>query len=253
MIITHPYSLIFEKLGNTTAPVTACIALYNYADCIQNVLDSIYAQTITCLDVTIVDDCSQDRSVELALSWLERNSKRFNNVRLVKHNHNSGGPSGTRNTAISVSQTPYVFPLDADNLLYPRCIMRCLETLEASDASFVYPLVEKFGAEIGIMGNQVWNPKVLAYGNYIDNMVLMRKACCEAVGGYSYMRIYGWEDFDLWCKFIEQNYYGILVPEILARYLVHQSSLLRTQTHRRMKMVIDEIKQRHPWLQIAVA
>jgi hypothetical protein len=42
-----------------------------------------------------------------------------------------------------------------------------LETIKTSDASFVYPLIERFGAETGIMGNQIWNKEILAYGNYI--------------------------------------------------------------------------------------
>lgn len=183
MVIYHPHSLIFQKTGLQTAKVTACISLYNYADYIAETLDSILAQTIEILDLVIVDDCSQDSSLVVTLAWLEQNNQRFNQVQLVKHDRNSGGPSGTRNTAIYLSQTPFIFSIDADNLLYPRCILRCLETLEETEGAMVYPLIERFGAETGIMGNQVWSSEVLAYGNYIDNMALSRKACLEAVGG----------------------------------------------------------------------
>jgi glycosyltransferase involved in cell wall biosynthesis len=167
---------------------------------------------------------------------------------LLKHIKNSGGPSGSRNTAISISQTPYVFMLDADNFLYSRCVSRCLETIENSDAAFVYPLIEKFGAEVGIIGNQVWNPDTLAYGPYIDNTSLIRKTCLEEVGGYTHL-LYGWEDFDLWCKFVEQNYYGILIPEILARYRVHQCDMrVSSKVDQNFQSLIFDIKKRHPWL-----
>lgn len=252
MVICHPHSQIFQKSGTSAAKVTVCINLYNYADYIIKTLESVYTQAIDVLDLIVVDDCSQDQSVAITRSWLEKKSKRFNNAQLVKHNNNSDGPSGSRNTAITLTQTPFIFMLDADNLIYPRCLIRCLETLEDSEASFTYPLIERFEAETGIMGNQIWNRDLLAYGNYIDTMALIRKTCLEAVGGYSYM-LYGWEDFELWCKFAEKNYYGILVPEILARYRVHFDSFLQSQTNPKLKFVAEEMIQRHPWLKLQSA
>jgi glutathione S-transferase len=64
------------------------------------------------------------------------------------------------------------------------------------------------------------------------------------------MWLYGWEDFDLWCKFVEQDFQGVLVPEILARYRVHPKSLLQAHTKSRARSVTEEILERHPWLTI---
>jgi glycosyltransferase involved in cell wall biosynthesis len=250
MIEAKPHVNIFRKLGTHSAKVTVSISLYNYADYIIETLDSVSNQTLELIDLIIVDDCSQDNSLNVTKSWLENNSLRFNHILFVKHQENQG-LAFSRNTAITLSTTPYIFILDADNLLYPRCLIRCLETIENSDSeiSMVYPIIEKFDGEIGIMDNQIWDRDILANGNYIDAMSLIRKTSLEAVLGY-YPIKYGWEDYDLWCKFVEYNFSGVLVPEILARYRVHKQSMLRTETNQKINLVIKEMKKRHNWLKI---
>lgn len=250
MIFTHPHSLLFEKKRSRPVSVTVCVSLYNYADYIRETLGSLLEQTLEAFDLAIIDDASSDASAEITCDWLKKNAERFERILLVRHDRNSGGPSAPRNTAIALSDTPFIFSLDADNTLYPRCLERCLEVIEDTRAEMVYPLIEKFGAETGILGNQNWSAEILARGNYIDNMALIRRTALEAVNGYSYMWLYGWEDFDLWCKFVEQDFQGVLVPEILARYRVHPKSLLQAHTKSRARSVTEEILERHPWLTI---
>ena len=71
-------------------------------------------------------------------------------------------------------QKDHYFVLDADNLLYPRCLQRCLESLSATDAAFVYPLIERFGQVRDIINTQVWTPALLAYDNYIGGTAKLR-------------------------------------------------------------------------------
>lgn len=250
MELAKSYLVLFEKLGSRSAPITVCISLYNYQDYILETLESVYRQTLEVIDFVVVDDQSKDASATVAQRWLEQHQLRFNTVRLLRHVENSG-LSAARNTAISLVETPFVFILDADNHLYPRCLTRCLEVLETTDAAFAYPLIEQFGAVQGIMGNLVWSQERLAYQNYIDAMALVRRDAVLAVGGYTPMP-YGWEDYDLWCKLAEQEQVGVLVPEILARYRVHQTSMLRGTTNKSgtIELVRADMMQRHPWMKL---
>ncbi len=127
----------------------------------------------------------------------------------------------TRNQGFSRARTKYVFVLDADNLLYPRCVEALVSALENSDAAFAYGYIEKFGDVRRLQNTRKWNPHSLARGNTIDAMVLLRKSIWKTVGGYSTIEVMGWEDFDLWFKIARRKGRGILVPEILARYRVH--------------------------------
>lgn len=250
-ISAQPHSILLQKAGIQAASVTVCISLYNYENYIVETLESVYQQTLEAINLIIVDDHSIDQSTALAQTWLNQNQTRFNSVILLRH-HQNCGLAAARNTAISQVTTPFIFILDADNTLYPRCLAQCLEAIEASDAAFAYPLIEKFGHETGIMGNLVWNRDRLAQGNYIDAMALVRRSAMIEVSGYTKMPHPGWEDYDLWCKLAEQGHFGVLVPEVLARYRTHQQSMLQTITNRagNIETVIADMTKRHPWLQL---
>ena len=48
---------------------------------------------------------------------------------------------------------------------------------------------------------------------------MIRREVLMAVGGYTTdPRLFGWEDFALWCTLAERGWHGVRVPEIVARY-----------------------------------
>lgn len=257
MIKEHAANTVFSQQGVASSPVSICISLYNYQDYIVETLRSVYHQTQQLLDLIVVEDCSTDRSLVVAKDWLVENCDRFNTIYLLQHVKNQG-LSAARNTAIKASQAPYVFILDADNLLYPRCVARCLDALLADpQASVAYPIIEKFGEEQALIGNVVWNPERFKRKNCIDAMSLIRKLDLIAVGGYSELEAVGklgWEDYELWCKFIDQNLYGVPVPEILARYRTHQTSMLNSISNQQgnIEKLHREMMHLHPWLELPI-
>jgi glycosyltransferase involved in cell wall biosynthesis len=234
--------------GGGIAAATVTISLFNYKECIVGCLESVKSQTIYDLDLLVVDDCSTDSSLEVARKWVCENGGRFRNCMLIHHKINRGLPTA-RNTGVSNARTEYVFVLDADNLLYPRCLERLVTALDHCSASFAYCYLEKFEKEIYLQNVKPWNPATLKYGNTIDAMVLLRKCVWEQVGGYSTnMPAMGWEDFDLWFKIAKVGGWGILVPEILARYRVHRSSMLYTVTNPNADMLWAYLRSNHPQL-----
>jgi GT2 family glycosyltransferase len=213
------------------APVTVAISLYNYRDEIILCLESVKSQTLRDLDLIVVDDCSTDDSFSVVNDWISKNENRFRDALVIRHKSNRGLPFA-RNSAFARARTEFVFVLDADNLLYPRCLERLLVALSQCDASFAYCLLEKFGEAIGIGNTRPWNPITLQHGNFIDAMVLQRKSVWEDVAGYAIdMPAMGWEDFDLWFRIARAGGWGVQVPEILARYRVRRGSMLHTITN----------------------
>src|SRR5439155_22608179 len=94
--------------------------------------------------------------------------------------------------------------------------------------------------------DDVWDRDRFRRSNYVDAMSLVRKGAWAAVEGYTPM--HGWEDYDLWCKFIEAGFIGIVVPEILCRYRVHKSSMLMTETLAKIAIIRRKMSERHRWL-----
>ncbi|NET53518.1 MAG: glycosyltransferase family 2 protein, partial [Merismopedia sp. SIO2A8] len=221
MIAENPHSVLIEKNADQASDVTVCISLYNYEQHIVETLESVKAQTLAQLDLMVVDDRSTDNSLVVTGMWLQENADRFNQVKLIRHRENRG-LARARNTTILLAETPFLFILDADNLLYPRCTERCLGALLSDpNAAMAYPLIEKFGEEEEVIGNVVWERSQFLRENHIDAMSLIRRSALLQVDGYSYLDAIGplgLEDYDLWCKFIDAGLYGIPVAEILARY-----------------------------------
>lgn len=241
--------MLFREDKNVSCELSVCVSLYNYAKFIVAALDSVQQQTLANFNLVVVDDGSKDGSESVACHWLQDNADRFCSVLLARHVCNQGLPI-TRNTAIDISTTEYCFFLDADNVLYPRCLEQCLAAATETSAAVVYPLLEVFGNCHRLLNTDPWNPQRFARQNYVDAMALVCRQALFAVDGYSVMTMTGWEDYDLWCKLIESGFQGTRVPEILARYRSHGESMLHTVTNqpRNYKKVIQEIQNRHPWI-----
>ena len=240
--------------GSGRSEITVGVSLHNYRRYIVDALDSVAAQTFEKLSIVIVDDGSVDSGPGRTVDWLREHGERFIEAVFVSHERNQG-LAAARNHALKLTQSPFHFVLDADNLIYPRCLERLSAALTSDkNAAMAYPLIEVFGNACGLMGTAVWSRERLEYGNYIDAMSLIRTDRLREAGGYATMSVAGWEDYDLWCRFVEYGWYGIRVPELLARYRVHGGSMLNTVTRRKLNAsrVISEMKQRHPWLRLKI-
>jgi glycosyltransferase involved in cell wall biosynthesis/SAM-dependent methyltransferase len=245
------YEIAFESDRLRVAEVTIVIPLYNYANHVEEALDSVRAQTLGVLDLVVVEDCSTDASFEVALRWVKANTARFNRLLLLRNRANSG-LARTRNTGFDAAETPYVLALDADNRLLPECAAACLRTARETGAAFAYPTIQKFGASQDLMGTWDYDPQRLLSGNYIDAMALISKAAWVAAGGYNRGRG-GWEDFAFWCRLMERGLWGERVPGgPLAEYRVHSSSMIQVAASKPkvIRRMMDDVTAAHPWLRL---
>lgn len=230
--------------------VSVIITLYNYESFIEGALDSVRLQTFGPIELIVVDDCSKDDSVKRSLNWLKANSGRFVKVKQICHRENYG-LAQARNTAFEAATNEYVFVLDADNEIKPFALEKLLSACERAKTEAAYSQLEKFGERAGLGDAESWNPDLLARGNYIDAMALIKKSAWRAVGCYSAMEIEGWEDYDLWCKFVGKKYSAVFVQEPLCRYRVHGTSLLNIETNPQIAKLKLDMMVRHPWLTLS--
>lgn len=248
-VIAGEFDAVRETGKRVNKGVTVVVPLYNYQELICETLDSVLAQSFRPLSLIVIDDCSADNSLDAAQTWFRAKAEGFTWAALLKHRRNYG-LSTSRNTGFATALTDLVFALDADNLLYPQAIELCAAGLAHSDAAFAYPILEVFGDKRGLMGTEVWSKERLKRGNYIDAMALIRKARWQQVGGYFVAENpQGWEDFDLWCKFAEQDWHGLRIPQILGRYRVQKFSMVQ-EMNKKIDIVISRMERRHPWLRL---
>lgn len=209
--------------------VSVITALYNHDDHIADALESALHGTFVDLELVIVDDGSTDRSAAVAREVMARHPARA--IALIRHPVNRGLGSA-RNSALAMARGRYVFVLDADNHVLPHGIARLVSALEAdATAGLAYGMLEIFGASgpIGLTSFLPWEPRRFRNGNYIDAMALWRVEVLRACRGYTTdLRLYGWEDYDLFCRFAERAGRAAFVTQPVARYRSSGYSMIST-------------------------
>jgi biofilm PGA synthesis N-glycosyltransferase PgaC len=114
--------------------VTAIVPAFNEADSVVETIESLRAQTTPPVEIIVVDDCSEDRTGELA---------REHGARVLRPAANTGSKAGAQTFALPEVQTILVLALDADTVLAPDAIERMAEALDdpevAAASGFVLP------------------------------------------------------------------------------------------------------------------
>lgn len=110
------------------ARTTVVIPNYNGIQYIAACLDSLYAGTVTDIDVIVVDNASSDGSLALI-------KERYPQVTLIENVENTGF-SYAVNQGIQASKTPYVFLLNNDTEVAPDCIEELERFMEREENVF---------------------------------------------------------------------------------------------------------------------
>lgn len=249
-MIVGEFDVVVKK-GTGPGKVSIIIPLYNYAHHVIETLESIRKQTFDDLALIVVNDCSTDESEAVVDDWIRKEWTGKCSATLVTHKVNRK-LAITRNTGISIANSAYCFMLDADNVIYPKCIEKHWAALERRpDADACYSLLEVFEGARDIIGAGVFTREALIHGNFIDAMAMFRRTALLEMGGYEHIPS-GWEDYDLWLRMIEQNRIALHLPEILSRYRQHGFSMLRTETNvgKNITALHEFMTKRHPWLEL---
>ena len=73
--------------------VTVAVVSYKAAEYVAETLDSIKSQTYKNIELIVSDDCSTDNTREIVRNWLQKNTGRFHNQRLIETPCNKGIPA----------------------------------------------------------------------------------------------------------------------------------------------------------------
>jgi hypothetical protein len=162
-ILVPEAEIRYEQNKHDAADVTVVVPLYNYGHYLEEALRSVAQQSLSALDLIVVDDASTDGSLSTAIDWSKSDKERFNRICMLRNKQNSGlGP--TRNSGIDAADTAYVLLLDADNRLLPNCASSCLSALRVSNAAFAYPVIQQFSDRTDVIGTKTSNQADLWVG-----------------------------------------------------------------------------------------
>lgn len=219
---------------NKTRPkVSVVITLFNYAhyirDCVASVAQAA-ARMNDPVELVIVNDASTDDSMAQAVRCQAASSLP---TRIVDKLLNTG-LADARNVGTELARAPYVFMMDADNLILPNGLEELLTAIQQDNYAAAYCLLCRFKGHpanrLGLLSYYDWDPQILVQHPYIDAMAMFRRDVLLELGGYdtqlSQVGWFGWEDYDMWLRFARKNYPVGFVPNILCFYRHHDTSMI---------------------------
>ncbi|MGO9330950.1 MAG: glycosyltransferase family 2 protein [Steroidobacteraceae bacterium] len=188
----------------STAPkVTIVIAAYNAEKFIRQTLESALTQSLNDIEVIVVDDGSTDGTQSILSS--------FSNCRLKVLRQANGGVGAARNAGLTAARAPYVFFLDADDLLLRGGLSRMVTALEQAPqhiACFAHHIrIAEDGSALSTPADLRWKmfPRTdtlrhLMAKNFIAcGAICIRTEAARAVGGFNSTLKLG-EDWEFWCR-----------------------------------------------------
>jgi hypothetical protein len=232
--------------------VSVVVPLFDQGSFLGEAIDSVIAASGAnnpVLELVVVDDHSTDDSLATAqrllaqCPWLPS---------LLVARAANGGLPVARNTGFARARAPYVFALDADNVVYPNGLRVLADRLDAAPDTTVaaYGLLERFDqtGALGLTSHLPWDVDLLVHGAYIDAMAMFRRQAWSDLGGYAdSTSVYGWEDYDLWLGVAERGWQADLVTRVVGRYR-EQPGSMRKISDIDMATNFVTLRERHPRL-----
>jgi GT2 family glycosyltransferase len=225
-----------ESYARSAAPrLSIVITLFNYAGFLSDCLGSITraaAQLPDAPEIVIVNDASTDGSLAQARRCQSTSPLP---MRIVDKRFNTG-LADARNVGIELARAPFIFMMDADNLIFPNALRELLDIISRENRAAAYSLLCRFRGtpadRVGLLSYYDWDPEILVQYPYIDAMAMFRRDLLLQLGGYdnelSQIGWFGWEDYDMWLRFAQKDYRVGFIPNILCLYRHHQTSMLNT-------------------------
>lgn len=208
--------------------VSVVIPYFRLERFVEDTVRSVFEQKHRRVEVIVVNDGSL-RPDDIVLAEL---ATRFPIRVLTQPN---SGLGRARNAGIAQSRGAYVLPLDADNMLHPAFIRRCLDVLEEEPAiAFVTTwsqYIDEEGREwSGLaagyqpIGNRP--PAVLEDNVAGDAAAVIRKRVFDLGHWYS-PELTSYEDWQFYRELHAAGLFGRAIPERLLLYRVRAESMIR--------------------------
>ncbi len=202
--------------------VTVVIPTYNHANFLREALGSLCAQTYTDWEAIVVNNFSEDDTVEVVASFAD------SRIRLESF-RNNGVIAASRNRGIALARGIYVAFLDSDDTWYPSKLMRCVPYLD-QDADLVSHGLRYVGDSerdvfCGPQQRATFDALLNKGSCIIPSASLVRKSILQSVGCFSERPAFNTsEDYHLWIKLALAQAKMVFIDELLGEYRVHASN-----------------------------
>jgi glycosyltransferase involved in cell wall biosynthesis len=215
----------------TSPRVSVLMAVHDGAPWVKDAVASVLTQTLTDLELVVVDDGSADVTPALLAGVDDR--------RLRVERRPRAGLTRALNTGLALVRAPLVARLDADDVALPERLARQVAFLDAHpDVGVVGSAAREIngsGREVRVVRPPVDDAtlrRVLIRRNpMVHSTVTMRRNVIDAVGGYD-ARFVVAQDYDLWMRLVAVTRLANLSDTLVVRRLLPGRISLARDTER---------------------
>ncbi len=228
LVTNRPTNSVTPCVASPSSPkVTVVIAAYNAERFIAQAIDAVLAQDLRHIEVIVVDDGSTDATGDIL--------RRYSDPRLKVFRQKNGGVSAARNAGIAAAHAPYIFFLDADDILLPDALGRMVAVLDIMPqrvACFAHHIrIDEDGTELSSRTDLLWKMfpaddtlRHLITKNFIVcGAICIRTAAARLVRGFNPALTWG-EDWEFWCRLAMLGDFAAMRNEVVLKYRQHSAS-----------------------------
>lgn len=230
--------------------VSIILPMRDAAETIGECLASIAGQTLSDIEIIIIDDGSSDGSRELVARWMERDD------RICLLTPGRAGLVRALNLGIERARAPYAARMDADDVMHPERLELQASFLDGHpEIGVVGSQVELFPEELIADGyreyvrwlNGCTEPEEIAANIFVESplahpSVMMRRSLIEEIGGYRDGDFP--EDYELWLRIHYAGWGMAKIPRVLLRWRERHDRTSRVDT-RYARTAFDALRARY--------
>lgn len=202
--------------------VSVIMAAYNAEKTIEQSINSVLNQTYPAVELLVVDDYSQDRTVKLVENIMARD----NRVRLIYNKENSG-VSYTRKHGLEEAKGAWIAILDSDDIWAPEKLEKQIILQKKMNADLLFtgsafmdsdgqPIDWYLHAPSEVTYRHLLKQNVLSNSSSLVRKELYEKHCAVGDGMH--------EDFAVWLGILKEGKKAYGVDEPLLTYRIAKSS-----------------------------
>ena len=235
--------------GETAPLVSVVMPVYNGERYLSEAIESILTQTLSDLELVVVDDCSTDGSAAIVRDHASRDER----VQLLQHERNRGSATA-RNSGIAISRGEFIAAMDCDDVSLPQRLEKQAAFLQANpDIGLVGSFVQTASADLSERQSHTYPQRhafivlqwILGGRTTMQGGVYMaRRAILQSVGGYEDSRQFV-DDKELYARLFFKTKYANL-PDALYLYRSHDQ---QKSARRRQQQKSESFAIRQRWLQ----
>jgi glycosyltransferase involved in cell wall biosynthesis len=204
--------------------ISVIIPVYNGEGTIQETIKSVLNQTLSTLELLVINDGSQDSTFEIVSS--------IKDPRLTIFSYPNTGLAATRNRGISLASGDYISFIDADDLWTPDKLEAQFNALQENpQAAVAYSWTDWIDESSELLGRGVYNTQQgevfakLLLNDFVANgsNPLIRRQALTEVGGFD-ESLSAAEDWDMWLR-LAARYEFVAVPSAQILYRVSANSM----------------------------